>query len=1551
MSTLTDLVEQLLVAGAELSLADGKPRVRAPDGVLTPDRLELLRAHRDELVRLLPQHRFSAPMSAGQEGLWFIQTSAPDSAAYNVGVALRVAADRDPAPALRRAVQQLVDRHLLLRARWDAVDGRPRQTFDAHRVAPVAELDARAMTEAEALAAASAVHLRPFDLAVEGGFRAALLRRGPAEVVLVLCVHHIAVDGWSIRMLGDELLRLYAADGQPNPLPPARRTYQQFVADQRALLATRGAALRAAATAALAGAPFVLELPTDRPRPPLQTFRGATLQRALDPALVDRLRALGRAEGVTLYTIFLAAFQALLQRTTGQDDFCVGSAAALREREELASIFGYMVNAIVLRAQISGDDPPRFTDLLRATRTRVLDALERQDYPFPLLAKELLAERDPSRPPVFQVMLSYQRAQVLGEAALRLMSGATVEVGGARFTQLPLASTISEVDLILEVTEHAGGLDLGIRHNTDLFDGETIARMAGHLETLLAGVVADPDARVSDLPLLTAAERDTVIHAWNRNDARYPDDTTIHRMFEDQVDRSPDAVALVDFCGQPEGSRGVAMTYAELDRRANQVAHRLRRLGVGREVLVGLCMERSADLVVGLLGILKAGGAYAPLDPEHPPRRLAAVLADAAPPVLVTRRGLLARLPAVRGHVVDFDAGFADEPTARPDGGAGPDDLAAVLYTSGSTGEPNGAQLEHRGLCNSIDATVRFIESGPGSRLVHVLSFNFDGALAKLFWMLACGGAVYLAPRDGDFLGRALIDLVDREAITHTFFPPGMLAAMPDAAMPTLQTLCVGGERCTPEVVDRWGRTRRLINIYGPTETSILVTFWRCVADGQPPPIGRLIANTRAYVLDPHGQPVPPGAPGELHLGGVCVGRGYHARPDATARKFLADPFHGGRMYRTGDLVRWRTSPDGPPVLEFIRRLDNLVKLRGYRVELGEVEAALRAATRVREAVVTVAEGLHERAHRLIAHVTMTPRPRSQAQELAHVAAWDAIYDDVVAPDLDVTHGRAPARAPAPAPTPGSDPTLDLRGWKDSYTGEDIDPAQMRVWAESTVDRILALAPRDVLEIGCGTGMLLARVAPRVRRYRATDLSAYALAQVDALRAHLGGLAHVDASRQPAHDFAGIAGPFDTVILNSVVQYFPSADYLLGVLAGLLERVGERAAIFLGDIRSLPLLETYHATVEHHRAPTEGRRALHARVGRATTRDNELVLHPRFFTELRAMFPRIAHVDVAPKRGDFRNELTLFRYDVTLHVGAAPPVATPDAWRDHAADPVSQDELRRWLAAAPPGRTLGLRNLASARLSAADALRRWLTGDDEGPWQAPPADPRAWDPEALWSLAERLGARVCVSWAEGRQDGSFDAAIAAGPGPALHFPLAPPAGVRDLAGRLDLASDPLAGEDQRSFVRALRAELREALPHYLVPATIVVLPALPLSINGKIDTRALPAPESLRDPDVPQVPPATAVERAIAEVWCGLLGLEQCGVHDNFFEIGGDSLLAVQAMARLPAAVDVELPVRVLLERPTIHGVARHVELALAARRLAAPSPAPASDRRQRGRL
>ena len=1045
MTMLTDFLNALLAKGTELSIDDGMLGVRAAQGVLSPADLATLRAHKPELLRLLPEHTIEAPLSVGQEGLWFIQNSAPDSAGYNLAIALRIESAGDPVPALRRTVQKLVNRHALLRTTFPVVDGTPRQVVRAYRAFDLPIVDAAGWSDAALMAAATQLHVRPFDLEQEGAFRAGLFRRSAGESLLVLCMHHIAVDAWSFRMLAAELLTLLGADGsKANPLPPVKRTYQQFVALQNAMLAQRGEALGRAWQRELQDMPLVLDLPTDRPRPPVQTFRGARLDRTLPPALSDGLRALARAQKATLYTVFLAAYQVLLHRYTGQEDFCVGSVAGLREREELSEIFGYLVNEIVQRTRISASSPPTFLELLRDTRERALRVLDLQEYPFPLLAKAMLKERDPSRAPIAQVMFSYQRAQRFSGPMTELLSGATAAAGTARLTLVPLPQEISEAELLLEVTEHETRHELSFRYNTDVLDAATVARIAGQLETLLADIVADPGRKVCDLALLTPEAQHKLLVTWNRSEAPFSSDACIHHLFEAQADLHPDAPALVDLCDPVRP--GQAITYRELDRRANRVAHRLLALGVGQETFVGVCLPRGADLIVALLGVLKAGGAVVVLDPEHPRKRLASLLADTGAPLVLTRGALRAVLPETSARVVDFDGGFKDEPAARPRGRARPESIAYVLYTSGSTGEPNGALIEHRGLVNSIEAHIRIMEIGPGSRLLHLLSFNFDAAMAHLFDTICAGAALYLAPRDGDFLSGSLVETMVREAITHLPIVPSMLAALPDTALPALETILVGGERCTAELVNRWGRGRRFLNVYGPTEATILATYTACVPDGQTPSIGRPIANMQVYVLDPHGRLVPPGVTGELCLGGVGVARGYLNRPELTPRKFIENPFDksGSRLYRTGDLVRYRMNAQEPPVLDFVGRLDTQIKLRGYRIELSEVERALRASPRVREAVATVIEAVkgQESSRRLVAYVTPARAEDAKAGDLAaalHAELREVLPSHlvpspiVVLPGLPLTvNGKVDMRAlPHPGalagtPTAAAPPRTDI---------------------------------------------------------------------------------------------------------------------------------------------------------------------------------------------------------------------------------------------------------------------------------------------------------------------------------------------------------------------------------------------------------------------------------------------------------------------------------------------------------------------------------------------
>jgi amino acid adenylation domain-containing protein len=1517
MSTLTGFLQDLLLQGVELSIEDGKLVVEAREGMLRPETVAKLRLHKEEILRLLPECRFEAPLSAEQEGLWFIYKTDPDSPVYNSAMALRIESEGDLVPALRRALQKLINRHALLRTSYTTVNGIPRQVVHGYRAVDLVEINAAHMSLEEVRSAAAAASRRPFDLEAEGAFRAYLFRRGPRESILLLSLHHIAVDGWSFRLLIDELIQLWRANGRPVRLPPVKRTYQQYVAWQRDLLASRGEELRRGWMEELKGAPLVLNLPIDRARPPAQTFRGATVRRTLTAALTDGLHKLARSQSTTRSTLLLAAYQALLQRYSGQEDICVGLSVSRRDREELASTFGYMVNVLVVRAELPAAGPTDFLSLVQQTHQRVLAAMSRQDYPFPWLVKDLLTHRDPDRAPVVQVAFLHQQAQSSVEAASGLLKGTPLEVEGARFESFPLHQEISETELLLEVDDRQGSLEIGLRYNADLFDAGTIERMAGHLETLLGEIVSDPGRPVAQMPMLTAAEREQLLVAWNRTRAPFSSEACIHQLFEAQVDRTPDAHAVVDLCGDAAHGRGAALTFRELDRRANQVAHALLRRGVGPETLVGLHLERGADLIVGLLGVLKAGGAAVVLDPDHPRRRLAFLLEDTGAPVLLSRASLLGSLPETRARVVDFDRELEGEPTHRPESGVRPENLAYVLYTSGTTGQPNGALIEHRGLVNSIEAHIRILETGPGARLAHVLSFNFDAAIAHLFDTICAGATLYLAPRDSDFLRRGFVELMEREAISHTALVPSMLAVLPDAELPSLRTLVVGGEKCSAELVARWGRGRRLINVYGPTEVSILATAARCVPDGNPPPIGRPIANIKAYVLDRWGQLAAPGVVGELCLGGVGVARGYLNRPELTARKFILtqtqNPFGEGRLYRTGDLVRYRLADDRPPELEFIGRVENdsQVKIRGYRVELAEVESALRASPQVRDAVVTVQEA-GERAA-LVAYVTPARRERSQAWESERIASWDKLNAKIV--------DEAP---------PEGELTLDIKGWKSSYTGEDIPPEEMRVWAESTVARILDLAPREVLEIGCGTGMLLARVAPRVLRYRGTDLSRHALEHVELMKAKLGGLENVHVSQQPAHDFTGLTGDrFDTVILNSVIQYFPSADYLLGVIEGLLGLMPEAGSIFLGDIRNLALLPAFHASVERFRAGAMlSRRELSARVQRALVSENELVVHPHFFTALRARFPQIADVEIAPKRGGYKNELSSFRYDVTLRIGAkrAAPAPGPSAWRDVGVEGLTPDEIRAWIARSAPGSTLGLRGIPNARLHKENALLRWLSAEEEEdrrPWQPPPLDPRAWEPEALYALSSELPCQVSLSWAAGRADGSLDAIVTTGDRPsAPHFPLDEAAAPASWA---DLTNDPLLSIAYRELSANLRDELGEALPPHLVPSAIVVVPALPLTLNGKVDLRALPLLAATNRASE-QTAPRSDVERKLAAVWREVLGLDDIGVHDNFFHVGGHSLLAVQVLSRLPSALRVELPMRALFDMPTIEALARHIE-------------------------
>jgi amino acid adenylation domain-containing protein/non-ribosomal peptide synthase protein (TIGR01720 family) len=861
------------------------------------------------------------PLSFAQERLWFLAELDPGDLSYLVPIALRVAGPLDRG-ALGRALGEIVRRHEVLRTAIVPEEGRPVARLLAPEAFTLVERRASAPAPADrdegALREAEAEARRPLDLA-RGPFRATLVALGDADHLLLLTVHHVAFDGWSQGILHRELGALYAsfAAGAPSPLPELPFGYADFAAWQRRWLdGDVTAAELAFWKDRLAGAPRVLDLPADRPRPRIPSHRGARAFFRLPDAVARGLRDLARREGATPFMVTLAVFDALLHRMTGALDVVVGTPIAGRARAEVEGLIGLFANTLVLRAEIAAEAP--FRALVSRVKDACLAAYAHQDLPFERLVAELSPERDPARSPLFQVGFTLQAEP-----------GAPPALPGLDVRRVPAAITTAKIDLTLALFDGPEGLGGAIDYAADLFDAATIERLAGHFTTLAAGVCRDPEAPIADLPILSDAERADAVVGWNRTAAPHPEGATIHGLFEAQVDRAPDAIAIV-FEDQH-------VSYGTLDALANRLAHHLARIGVGREARVGVSMRRTPGLVVAILAALKAGAAWVPIDPAYPEDRRAFMMDDAGLALVITDD----RIEADRAAILAA-------PDRRPPAAATADDAAYVIYTSGSTGRPKGVVVEHRGLGNVAEVHRRAFGAGPGSRVLQLASPSFDASVWEMVMALLTGGTLVLAHEDALLPGPDLVRVLAGQAVTILTVSPSVLAALPHADLPALETIVAAGEACSEDLVVRWAQGRRFWNAYGPTEATICATLAACSADGGRPSIGRPIANVQVFLLDARMAPVPVGVPGELCIGGAGVARGYLRRPDLTAERFVPSPFGPGRLYRTGDLARRR--PDGS--IDFLGRIDHQVKLRGFRVELGEVEAALRQCPGVSAAAV-----------------------------------------------------------------------------------------------------------------------------------------------------------------------------------------------------------------------------------------------------------------------------------------------------------------------------------------------------------------------------------------------------------------------------------------------------------------------------------------------------------------------------------------------------------------------------------------------------------------------
>jgi amino acid adenylation domain-containing protein len=884
-------------------------------------------------------------LSYGQEQLWFIDRLAPDQPVYNVPHALRLSGPLDPA-ALGRAVDALIARHEALRTRLvTGADGQPVQVIDPPAPGALEVIDLSWLEDGKPQATLrefiDTEAVRPFSLAEGPLFRIWLARLTGDEHMLLIVVHHSVFDGWSADVLMRELVALYRheAVGEPAGLAELPIQYADYALWERDRLHGQVLAdLEDYWHRTMEGFETV-RFPADRHRPLIDDFSGGLAERMLDPVLAGELRELSRRAGITLFCTLLAGLQALLYRYTGQTDLVVGTVTANRTRAELAPLIGYLVNTLPIRVDAGGD--PAFADLLARAREATTGAYAHQDLPFGKLLQSLKVGRDPSRAPVFQIVLTYADRDTT-----------PVRAAGVDFavTDLVIDTHAAKFDLAFLAEGRSDGLWLGCEYKTALFDADTMRRLLAHYEVLLRGVVADPSARLSQLPVLTEDERHRELAEWNDTAAPFPV-TCVHHRFETQVAATPDAVA-VQFGDE-------TISYAELNRQAELIASRLRRAGAGPDVLVGVCMRTGILRIAALLGVWKAGSGYVPLDTALPASRLSFMITDTAMAVILTDQTTMTGLPDTHATVLclDTDPREPASPQAshRDTAGTGadPTSIAYVIYTSGSTGQPKGVVVEHRQLINFLHGMITTWRIGPADAVLQFASLNFDASVLEMFMSVLAGARLVLAPPQTRDSPRRLADLIRQAGVTFTLLPSAILGLIADEQFPDLRILLTGGDELPSELVGPWLRPGlRFVNAYGPTEAAVIATYAELdTGTPLPPPIGLPMPNHQAYVLDADLNPVPAGVTGELHIGGAGVARGYLGRPEITSQRFVPDPFTpGGRLYKTGDLVRRR--PDGK--ICFIGRIDHQVKIRGLRVELGEVEAAIARHPAVAQAIVTV---------------------------------------------------------------------------------------------------------------------------------------------------------------------------------------------------------------------------------------------------------------------------------------------------------------------------------------------------------------------------------------------------------------------------------------------------------------------------------------------------------------------------------------------------------------------------------------------------------------------
>ncbi|WP_260729721.1 non-ribosomal peptide synthetase [Dactylosporangium roseum] len=1420
----------------------------------------------------------------------------PGSVAYNIPHALRVRGVFDVV-AWRGAVAGLVGRHEVLRTSYPVVGGRVVQRVGSGADVVVGLVDVSGESDVEGAVGrvVSGEAGGVFDLAVGPVVRGCVVRLSELEHVVVLTVHHIASDGWSSGVLAAELVELYEAgvEGRVAVLPVLPVQYADFAVWQRGWLGGSVLADQLRYWCGRLAGVVPVELPGDRVRPEVLSGAGLTERFVVSAELTGRLYALARGQGATLFMVLVAAFKAALYRLTGQTDITIGTQVAGRGRAELEPLVGFFVNTLVLRTDLGGD--PTCQDLIARVRDTTVGAYAHQDLPFERLVQELRPGRDLGHGvPLFNVDCMLQNAPFdharMGELDVTVVDTHT-------------ATAKSDLGLIFWEVPTPGGSHLigWYEYSSELFDPGTVAGYIDALLQVLAGMPEDPGRRLSELPALPERAVAEQLLVWNRppaEDTAAAVDVPI-TYFRESVERFPHRMALVD-----GDSR---LSYAELDRRADRVAHWLAGLGVGPEGTVAVEAVRCVDTLVGVVAVMKAGAAFLMVDRDAPAERLARIL-DAAG-VGVVFRPDRARRPDHSGRRLVTVPAEGAVPAGN-DGHlppAAPDNLGYVMSTSGSTGTPKAVMISNGSFANLCRWLRDTVYRPPGSEARHGV-FNADltsDAFIEDLCLLLTGETMHLPEaavrRDPGHFSAFLRD----HGIQLLQCSPTQATQLLDAGLfgagHRIETLIVAGEFLPPALWNALAALDgvRAWNVYGPTECAVDAT-WAPVTNHEETSIGRPVHNAVVRILDRDGNLLPRGARGEICIGGVPVGRGYAGRPGTTALAYVPDPYAdrpGQRLYRTGDVGSY--TADGR--ILFHGRRDSQVKVRGFRVELGEIEHVLKGHPAVRDARVLL------RSHRpgderLIAYVVPDAAALRLAAPEELVDQWRAVFDA------------------QQAGTTASDPRFNTAGWEDTSSLVPIPHDEMRDAVARTVRRVATLGGTRCLEVGCGTGLLLFQLLAKLNRYVGTDISAATLEELRTVLADDPNRDRVRLVEAPAADLRVLGDErFDVAVLNSVVQYLPGTGYLSAALSEAVHHLSNTGSIFLGDLRSPGQALLTHVWIEAARArPETTAGEIMSRARAALRRERELMVDVATIEDLLGGVAPGAWVEANLREGRGRNELVRFRYDAVVRLAAPDVEVRPDwrAWHPEMTLELLEAELRRdqetvraWSA------------VANRRLREEVRLRRAGPGSPCG--EVSRRDAVDLDPQDLFDLAERLGRPCRIGWTAGRDDGAFDVVVLPRSLAGLAVRIAP-AGT---AGPAQAHPGPLRALAEERLRRELRDLAGARLPEHMAPDTVVLLEELPINAAGKLDERALPASQTAPAPTaMVDEPPSGAVESAVAGFWERAIGVRRLGRNDNFFLLGGHSLLAAMVVNRVNQALGTQVGVRDLFDAPTLAQFAARLE-------------------------